>query len=86
MSNKELPDASTLTVADLLKLPPAIDVVTAGRAIGINRDTAYKLARSDNFPCKVIRAGVQYRVVTADLLRVLHVQAPAHNSAEPTAN
>lgn len=85
MSDKELLNASTLTAADLLKLPPTIGVVTAGRAIGINRDTAYKLVRSDTFPCKVIKAGARYRVVTADLLRVLHVQAPPDNSAGPAA-
>lgn len=73
----EVPDLKTLTIADLQKLPPTIDVVTAGRAFGINRDTAYKLARSGAFPCEVIQAGRRYRVVTADLLRVLQVPAAA---------
>lgn len=64
---------AAVTVADLLTWPPTIDVEKAGRAIGIGRTTAYALARIGEFPCKVIRAGKAYRVVTADLLRVLHV-------------
>ncbi|MFF4179754.1 DNA-binding protein [Streptomyces sp. NPDC001750] len=82
----ELLNADALTTADLLKLPPTVDVATAGRAMGICRDTAYMLVRSDAFPCKVIKAGARrYRVVTADLLRVLQVQAPADHSAGPAA-
>lgn len=81
MPDKELLNAETLTTADLLKLPPTISVVTAGKAIGINRDTAYKLARSGTFPCKVIRPGTQYRVVTADLLRVLAINSDDENAA-----
>jgi hypothetical protein len=70
-------DAQPLTVADLLALPPTTDVETAGRAFGLGRSLAYRLARSGQFPCEVIRAGGAFRVVTADLLRVLHITAPA---------
>lgn len=62
-----------LTRAELLALPASIDILTAGRAFGIARTTTYALARSGEFPCKVIRAGKSYRVITADLLRVLDV-------------
>lgn len=62
-----------LTRSELLALPAAVDVETAARAFGIGRTTAYALAKSDEFPCKVLRAGKAYRVITADLLRVLHV-------------
>lgn len=62
-----------LTRSELLALPASIDIVTAGRAFGVGRTTAYALARSGDFPCQVIRAGRAYRAVTADLLRVLHI-------------
>lgn len=62
-----------LTRSELLALPASVDIITAGRAFAIGRTTAYALARTGDFPCKVIRAGKSYRVVTADLLRVLHV-------------
>jgi excisionase family DNA binding protein len=60
-----------LTVADLDSLPPAIDLVTAARVLGIGRTTAYQLARRGQFPCRVIRVGGLYRVPTPDLIRLL---------------
>ncbi|MFJ4863433.1 helix-turn-helix domain-containing protein [Streptomyces sp. NPDC088748] len=62
-----------MTRSELLSLPASVDIVTAGRALGVGRTTAYALARSGEFPVAVIRAGKAYRVVTADLLRVLHI-------------
>ncbi|GGZ73554.1 helix-turn-helix domain-containing protein [Streptomyces echinoruber] len=76
MTTHEALDEKTLRTADLLSLPPTIDVELAGRAFGIGRDSAYKLVRAGEFPCKVIRAGRKYRVVTADLRRVLTVPDP----------
>lgn len=69
-----------LTRDELLSLPASVDIVTAGRAFGVGRTTAYALAKSGEFPCKVIRAGRSYRAITADLLRVLHV-APENSDA-----
>ncbi|MFE2559863.1 helix-turn-helix domain-containing protein [Streptomyces sp. NPDC059352] len=62
-----------MTRNELLALPASVDLVTAGRAFGVGRTTAYTLARSGEFPCAVIRAGKAYRVITADLLRVLQI-------------
>lgn len=62
-----------LTRDELLALPAAVDVETAARAFGIGRTTAYVLAKANEFPCKVLRAGKAYRVVTADMLRVLEI-------------
>ncbi|MFD5050843.1 hypothetical protein ACFWMH_10430 [Streptomyces tendae] len=76
-----------LTRDELLSLPAAVDVETAGRAFGIGRTTAYALVRNDQFPCKVIRAGRTVRVVTEDMLRVLSI-APGNSdgagSSHPT--
>ncbi|QFG27600.1 hypothetical protein F7P10_39145 [Actinomadura sp. WMMB 499] len=44
---------------------------TAARALGLGRTRAYQLARANRFPCKIIRTGTSYRVVTADLHRLL---------------
>jgi hypothetical protein len=72
-----------MTRAELLALPASIDIVTAGRAFGVGRTTAYALARSGEFPCQVIRAGRAYRAVTADLLRVLHITSEISDGAGP---
>ncbi|WP_344952599.1 DNA-binding protein [Actinomadura miaoliensis] len=58
---------------ELLALPATTSVENAARALGLGRTRAYELARRDRFPCKVIRIGVSYRVVTADLHRLLGV-------------
>ncbi|MDX3067096.1 DNA-binding protein [Streptomyces sp. ND04-05B] len=85
MTKRPRNEEPDLTVGDLLKLPPTINVETAGRAFGISRRKAYELVRSGNFPCEVIKVGAErvgYKVVTADLHRVLGIrqvaeQAPA---------
>ncbi|MFF1834263.1 DNA-binding protein [Streptomyces sp. NPDC058231] len=70
-----------MTTRELLDLPPTTDLETAGRAFGIGRTTAYQLARAGDFPCRVVRAGRLFRVVTADMLRVL--QVPGAEDAAP---
>lgn len=79
MTQGAIAAAPALTVRDLLDLPPAVDVETACQALGISRSHGYNLARRGQFPCKVLRAGRSFRVVTADLRRVLCIedQTPA---------
>lgn len=72
-----------MTTQELLALPATVDLVTAGRAFGVGRTTAYTLARSGEFPCRVIRAGKAYRAVTADLLRVLQITPENSDGAGP---
>jgi hypothetical protein len=57
-----------------MTLPTTISVETAARAIGLGRTRAYQLARRGEFPCKVIRIGASYRVVTVDLRRLLGIE------------
>jgi hypothetical protein len=45
--------------------------MTAAGALGIGRTKAYELARTGEFPCRIIRIGDLYRVATADLIRLL---------------
>ncbi|WP_131743424.1 helix-turn-helix domain-containing protein [Actinomadura roseirufa] len=59
---------------ELVALPASISVETAARAIGLGRTRAYQLARRGEFPCKVIRIGASYRVVTVDLRRPLGIE------------
>ncbi|MBZ3918169.1 helix-turn-helix domain-containing protein [Streptomyces acidiscabies] len=68
---------------EILKLPAAIDIETAARAFGLGRTTAYALAKSGNFPCGLIKAGQSYRVITADLIRVLQILPGQGDGAEP---
>lgn len=58
-------------MGEITDLPTVLDLLTAARALGIGRTTAYALARDGGFPCLVIRVGGTYRVPTAGLLQIL---------------
>lgn len=60
-----------LSTSEVLSLPAVVDLLTAARALGVGRTTAYVMARSGEFPCRVFKVGDHYRVPTADLRRVL---------------
>lgn len=62
-----------MTVDELRALPNAVDVVTAGRALGISRTTAYTMARQGVFPVPLLRFGAQYRAKRTDLMKLLGV-------------
>jgi predicted DNA-binding transcriptional regulator AlpA len=71
-------------------LPAAVDLVTAGRALGIGRTTAYHLARTGTFPCRIERVGNKYVVPAAELLTFLGLTGPGlsgfdHMDNQPTA-
>jgi hypothetical protein len=68
------------TVDDIHDLPVTMDLMTAARALGIGRTKAYELARSGEFPCRIIRIGDLYRVATADLIRLLGFTAGRHQA------
>ncbi|CAM5450496.1 hypothetical protein [Streptomyces narbonensis] len=60
---------------ELLALPVAIDLETGNRALGLGRSKGYELAKRGEYPCRVLRVGKAYRVVTADLLDLLGLAA-----------
>ncbi|WUK64318.1 hypothetical protein OHA75_16640 [Streptomyces coelicoflavus] len=60
---------------ELLALPVAVDLDTGNRALGLGRSKGYELAKRGAYPCKVLRLGNAYRVVTADLLELLGLAA-----------
>lgn len=64
-----------LTRAELRALPAAINLDISNRALSLGRSTGYALAKRGMYPCKVLRVGNAYRVITTDLLRILEVEA-----------
>ncbi|MFJ1749947.1 hypothetical protein ACIOJD_27425 [Streptomyces sp. NPDC088116] len=67
--------AKGMSREDLLALPVAVDLETSNRALGLGRSKGYELAKRGAYPCKVLRLGNAYRVVTADLLDLLGLAA-----------
>ncbi|MEV0036576.1 hypothetical protein [Streptomyces sp. NPDC050804] len=67
-------EARGLTIDELLALPAVVDLDTANRALMIGRSTGYGLAKQGAYPVKVLRLGNAYRVVTADLLKLLGLE------------
>ena len=65
-----------MQVSDLLALPAAVSLTTAGRALGLGRTKTYELAQQGEFPVPVLRLGTQYRVRRADLLDLLGIEQP----------
>ena len=77
-------NAAALTREELLALPAAVDLVTAGRALGVGRTKAHELARRGEWPTRLLRLGMQYRVPTADLLALLGM-SPDMSEAGPAS-
>lgn len=50
-----------------------VSVPEAGNELGIGRNTAYELARTGEFPVRVLKIGSRYRVSRADLDRYLGI-------------
>jgi hypothetical protein len=71
-----------LSKAELLELPPVINLATLGRALGLSEPVVRERARRNEFAAlgiRVLQLGAQYRVPTADVLRFLGIESP-----EPT--
>lgn len=77
--------ARGLTGDELLALPVVIDLDTSNRALMIGRSTGYGLAKQGKYPVKVLRLGNAYRVVTADLLRLLGLERHVVEGGRPAA-
>lgn len=76
--------ARAMTTADLLALPATTDLPTAGRALGVSEPVIREQARRgdlDRIGIRVLRIGVQYRVVTSTLLDVLGISTPANETS-----
>jgi hypothetical protein len=65
-----------LTREELLALPPVTNLPTLGRALGLSESVIRERARRgdlDELGVRVLRVGVQWRVVTADIWRLLGI-------------
>ncbi|WP_019547872.1 hypothetical protein [Streptomyces sulphureus] len=67
--------------AELLALPAAIDLETSNRALALGRSKGYDLAQRGQYPCRLLRLGNAYRVVTAELQALLGVSADEREAA-----
>jgi hypothetical protein len=74
-----------LTAEELLGLPAVIDLDTANCALLIGRSTGYGLAKRGVYPVKVLRLGNAYRVVTADLLKLLGLETRSARTGQADA-
>ncbi|MFD9720798.1 hypothetical protein [Streptomyces sp. NPDC059076] len=71
----EADQSKGMTRDELLALPVAVDLDTGNRALGLGRSKGYELAKRGAYPCRVLKLGRSYRVVTADLLSLLGLAA-----------
>ena len=77
------PAAASMKKEELLSLPVSVDLETAGRAFGFARSRSFELAKTGEFPCKVIPVGrradgtpVKYRVPRSAILAALGYEDP----------
>ncbi len=75
--------APVWTEARIRALGTVTDLPTAASIFGLSRTVAYELARQEQFPVPVIRAGARYRVAVAAILTLLHL-APDPAPPPPT--
>ena len=71
------------TLEQLKALGATTTLITAAKLFGLSRATAYRLARTGQFPVPVIRAGNQYRVPVAPIIAALH---PAGAASQPAGS
>ncbi len=62
-------------------LPAVVDVSTAARVMGLSRNAAYELVRTNSWPTPVFRLGKLIRIPTAPMLELLGIES----AAEPPA-
>lgn len=67
------PGARSMTLEELLALPPTVNVTTAARALGIGVHKAYDLIKGGSFPVQTLTLGSTVKIPTAALWRVLGV-------------
>ena len=80
-----MPDIS-MTDEELHALPVSVDLETAGRAFGMGRTKSFELAKRGEFPCRLIRVGIKYRVPRSAILEALGVaDESATAGASPAA-
>jgi hypothetical protein len=62
------------TIDAVRNLGATTDIETAGAILGIGRSKSYELAKSGEFPARVLRIGRRYLVPIPSILAVLGVE------------
>lgn len=63
--------AGSVSLDEIRRWPPVVDLPTAGRAFGVSRSYSFELAKRGQFPCRTIKVGSRYRVPTSAILDLL---------------
>ncbi|MCF7552205.1 hypothetical protein [Pseudonocardia sp. WMMC193] len=77
-----------MTMDELLALPPAIDIPTAGQALGVSRGRAYQMAKNGEWPFEdipILKLGKRFKIPTAALLKYLGVE-PHNGNTQPSTS
>lgn len=75
-----------LTRAEVLALPPTMNLATLARAVGVGEYGTRERARRGEPPVpgvRCLRIGAQYRVPTADVWRVLGLTPDSEGGSDP---
>lgn len=67
------PSNKVWTIDAVRGLGATIDIETAGAILGIGRSKSYELAKSGDFPVRVLRIGKRYLVPTPSILALLGI-------------
>ncbi|KAB1153320.1 helix-turn-helix domain-containing protein [Micromonospora sp. AMSO12t] len=62
------------TIEAVRELGVTTDVETAGAILGIGRTKAYKLAKTNEFPVRLLRVGRRYLVPVPAILKLLAIE------------
>jgi len=68
------PSTNIWTIDAVRNLGATTDIETAGAILGIGRSKSYELAKSGEFPVRVLRIGRRYVVPTPSILALLGVE------------
>lgn len=83
MARPQFAEDDRLTTEELAALPAMVNLRTAGKALGLGRDTTYAMAKGGTFPVEVLTFGRFLRVRKADLMRYLHLNMDGTPAAAP---
>jgi hypothetical protein len=75
----------SMSEAQVRALPVSVPLVLAGRAFGMAAGKSRELARSGEFPCRVIKVGSRYRVPKSAILDALGLDTGAAGAPSPGA-
>ncbi len=80
-----MPRVVEMTEQEVLALPVIVSLETAGRALGMGRNKAYRLHRDGQFPIAVREIGDQEKCTRADILAYLGISADSPAAAPAVA-